>query len=822
MTPTRIAAVLTHPTQYFSPWFRDLHARHPEIEFTAVYATAPDADRQGVGFGASFHWDVPLLDGYKSIVLRPSAAGDDVHSGCFFGIDAPLRRTLLDLKPDVALVFGWHSIFQIRALLLCRRLGVPTLYRGDTNLLQRPAGFKGSLWDLKARTLLSQGFNGYLAVGSRSRDYLKAMRVRGDRIFDSPHCIDNAYFARQAETARSSGDPKQRFGLEGKFVVLFVGKLDRHKRPGDLLSAIANLRGDWSALFVGTGPLERELQDEARRLNVDAKFVGFLNQSELGAAYAAADVLVLPSVAFAPPHHAETWGLVCNEALACGVPCVVSDGVGCGPDLVESGMTGDVFATGDVISLEAAFKRMRSSIEHGRPVAERCRAKADAHSFRRASAGLVDAAQAVTRRKAVNGAGIVACCGNMAFVGGLERQSFQALEVLRRSGRRVDVLVNDWARDDDPIEPHPIKRLANGIGARWHVGCNWHPLAVARSPIGFLRLTAEFARVSMHFVKVVQRVGAKSVFLPEFDSVLRNALGLIHLRRRGVKTVLRVGNVPPRKPWHEWLWRRVIAPLVDRFVANSEFGARRLRECRIPSAKIRCIKNAVAERTVVGDTEREAAAVVAAYRTLLCVGQIAPFKGSHLLLDALDRLIAEGRDLHVAFLGRRPDWPEEYVRYFRELEIRAGNGPLAGRVHFLGEVANVQFVMRKAWLLVAPILQEETFGNVVLEASTVGLPAVVTPRGGLIELVEHERTGYICEEADVDSLVAGINWFLADETRQETASKKCLADSKRDDWDYSRSRFESAWIALFDELETDPHVKKGANRMNMPSLRVVG
>src|SRR5687767_7378939 len=109
MKPIRVAAVLTHPTQYFSPWFRHLHARHREIEFTAVYATAPDADRQGVGFGASFQWDVPLLDGYESVVLRPNAAGDDVHSGSFFGVDAPLRRTLLDLMPDVALVFGWHS-----------------------------------------------------------------------------------------------------------------------------------------------------------------------------------------------------------------------------------------------------------------------------------------------------------------------------------------------------------------------------------------------------------------------------------------------------------------------------------------------------------------------------------------------------------------------------------------------------------------------------------------------------------------------------------------------------------------------------------------
>jgi len=93
--------------------------------------------------------------------------------------------------------------------------------------------------------------------------------------------------------------------------------------------------------------LEPTLRDAARAEGVPALFHGFVNQSEMPAVYAASDVMVLPSDGL------ETWGLAVNEAMACGVPAVVSDAVGCGPDLVEQGVTGAIFPLGDI----AAFAR---------------------------------------------------------------------------------------------------------------------------------------------------------------------------------------------------------------------------------------------------------------------------------------------------------------------------------------------------------------------------------------------------------------------------------------------------------------------------------
>jgi glycosyltransferase involved in cell wall biosynthesis len=102
-----------------------------------------------------------------------------------------------------------------------------------------------------------------------------------------------------------------------------------------------------AGLMVGDGPLRGGCEDLVRKENLPIKFAGFLNQSRMASAYVAADALILPS------DGGETWGLVVNEAMACGVPCFVSDKVGCGPDMIITGETGAVFSLGDTKALGA-------------------------------------------------------------------------------------------------------------------------------------------------------------------------------------------------------------------------------------------------------------------------------------------------------------------------------------------------------------------------------------------------------------------------------------------------------------------------------------
>ncbi|MFQ5668834.1 MAG: glycosyltransferase family 4 protein, partial [Candidatus Binatia bacterium] len=348
-----LTVVMTHPVQYFAPWFRHIAQHCRDIDLTVLYATAPTPAQQGAAFGHAFQWDVPLTDGYHCRVVRRPRPDDDVSSERFWGLDVPeIRAAIRKSNPDVVLVPGWHSVTLLRALWASRRLGVPVLYRGDTNLNGAPGGGRRAAWTAKTWCLLRL-FDGYLSVGQRAREYLLRFGVPASRVFDAPHCVDNRCFAatRPSLGDRCAAGPALGAGADD-FVVLFVGKFETKKRPPDLIRAVA-LVPDARLIVAGSRRLEAACRAEAQRLGVRSAWLGFVNQSELGKVYAAADCLVLPS------DGTETWGLVVNEALAAGLPCVVSDRVGCAPDLVSPGETGEIFPMGDISGLAAALMRVR-------------------------------------------------------------------------------------------------------------------------------------------------------------------------------------------------------------------------------------------------------------------------------------------------------------------------------------------------------------------------------------------------------------------------------------------------------------------------------
>jgi glycosyltransferase involved in cell wall biosynthesis len=181
-----------------------------------------------------------------------------------------------------------------------------------------------------------------------------------EKLFPCRHFVDNARFAASAAANRARrGELRAKWGIAPDAVVpLFVGKLVPIKRVSDLIEAASICRREVERLhllIVGTGPEEATLRGKSESLGVAATFAGFLNQSEIARAYAAADFLVLPS-------ESETWGLVVNEAMACGLPAIVSDQVGCAPDLVIEGDTGSVFPMGDIAELGASMMRFASDI----------------------------------------------------------------------------------------------------------------------------------------------------------------------------------------------------------------------------------------------------------------------------------------------------------------------------------------------------------------------------------------------------------------------------------------------------------------------------
>jgi glycosyltransferase involved in cell wall biosynthesis len=305
----------------------------------------PDAAQQGTGFGVAFSWDVPLLDGYRYEVLENRAKHPALNR--FGGCDTPgIHAWLARHRPDAVLVNGWVVKTCLQALWACKRLGIPCFVRGEANLLRPRAAWKHAL-----HRLLLRQYDAYLAIGSANREFYRFHGCPEDRIFFAPYAVDNEFFAAQAaERVARRDEIRAAFGILPEAVVfLFAGKLVEKKHPLDLLEAMsrlpADLRGRAHALVAGDGPLRGECERLAREQGLPATFAGFLNQSRLPDAYAAADVLVLPSDA------GETWGLVVNEAMASGRPAVVSRAAGCCPDLIAEGETGQAFDLGDVQGL---------------------------------------------------------------------------------------------------------------------------------------------------------------------------------------------------------------------------------------------------------------------------------------------------------------------------------------------------------------------------------------------------------------------------------------------------------------------------------------
>ena len=384
----RIGFLLSHPIQYFAPIFRALAK---ECDLTVFYAHRQTAEQQArAGFGVAFEWDVDLLSGYHSRFLTNVARAPSTDR--FFGCNTPeIATEIAGGAFDGFVVPGWALLTYWQAVRACRRARVPVFVRGDSQLVGRRTGAVRLAKSLAFRRVLRQ-FDGYLYVGQRNRAYLQHYGAPTDRLFFSPHCVDNDAFRTAADGARRQVEAGNA-GPDRPRRLLFVGKLIERKHPFDLLraSSLVNLPGGRvEVAFAGSGDLQDALTTAAAAAGIQAHFHGFANQSELPAIYAAADVIVLPSDA------RETWGLVINEAMACGVPAVVSDTVGCGPDLVEPGLTGAVFPLGDVAALargiEAvlAFDRDRTR----RALAERI----ETYSPTRAAQGIAGAATALKSR----------------------------------------------------------------------------------------------------------------------------------------------------------------------------------------------------------------------------------------------------------------------------------------------------------------------------------------------------------------------------------------------------------------------------------------
>lgn len=386
----KLVIVATHPVQYQVPWYRAL-ARRSGVDLTVYFALVPTPEQQGVGFDVRFAWDVPLLDGYRWEALDNTARSPSLRG--FFASRTPgVRSVLARARPRAVIVGGWNALPLLQTLQACRSLGIPCLVRAESSgLARRPP------WVRAVHRRLLSRFDACLAIGEANRKFYAANGVPAERIFPAPYFADNERFASQAARwLPERASIRAGWGLAPEDVCfLFVGKLVRKKRVLDFLAAAAIARRIDTrirALVVGSGEMEAEARRLAASRESGAVFAGFLNQTEISRAYVATDCLVLPS------DYGETWGVVVNEAMAHGLPAIVSDRVGCGPDLVLEGKTGRIVPFGDVEALARAFLALAADRDARVAMGGRARAHVESYSAERAVDGTLEAVAYVDRR----------------------------------------------------------------------------------------------------------------------------------------------------------------------------------------------------------------------------------------------------------------------------------------------------------------------------------------------------------------------------------------------------------------------------------------
>ncbi len=246
-----------------------------------------------------------------------------------------MERALDRDRPDALGIVGYARPECMSALRWARRHERPTVLMSESQEIDHPRTW----WKEAIKRRRVRAFSAGLVGGPRHRDYLVKLGLPADRIALGYNAVDNAHYARIAAEARS--DPGSRRGLPDRPYFLAVNRFVPEKNLSALVDAYATYRASsetrWDLVLCGDGQEAGALKAQVGRLGLSdsVQFPGFLQAGDVARWLAHASAFVHPS-------RMEPWGLVVNEAAACGLPLLVSDRAGCVETLVPDppGTTG--------------------------------------------------------------------------------------------------------------------------------------------------------------------------------------------------------------------------------------------------------------------------------------------------------------------------------------------------------------------------------------------------------------------------------------------------------------------------------------------------
>ena len=340
-----IVFVSSHPIQYQVPIFKKLAKKK---NFYVIFKNKIEKSTTlfDKGFGKKIIWGKNLQKGYKFILFDKyrSYVQNILH----------IYRFLKKKKIKFIILSGWNSNFYRTIIIISKLLNVKIVLRCENNLDNKRGFLK--LIKTISLSLFFKIFYKFLSIGKKNSDMYLKCRVSPNKIYKTPYCVDENFFSEKKINKLKLNRIKKKIDIKQKKIFLFVGKLIDRKGFKDLQNISILIKNNHKIykksifLIIGTGEKLKIFKKFINNNKIENfKFLGFKNQKELIYYYKLSNFLILPS-------RYETWGLVVNEAMSLGTPCIVSDNCGCANDLVIQNKNGFIYKGGNYLSLFKIIK----------------------------------------------------------------------------------------------------------------------------------------------------------------------------------------------------------------------------------------------------------------------------------------------------------------------------------------------------------------------------------------------------------------------------------------------------------------------------------
>jgi len=349
----RVCIIGYVPTPYRVPFYNLLVKKYNKYNFKVFFFTKLEPSRLWDLDKYRFEFEYECL---KGMAIKYRKKDGDL---CILYINFSLFKKLFAFRSDIIVSTGHNSLTSAFALFYAKIFRTPFVLWFEQTLLSEPKKkFLGRFVRGLAKKIFINFSDAYIVPGSLAKEYLVRNGARDDRIFISPYAIDLEYFTNQVkESALKKEEVKRclKLNSENKCIV-FAGQLIWRKGVFTLLDAYNLLSVEEKKktylLLLGSGMLEEQIKQYCRENNLENVLMpGYKQQDELIKYFDISDIFVLPS-------RYDTWGMVVNEAMACGLPVIVTKGVGASGDIVVNGVNGYIVNVDNPQELYLAIKKM--------------------------------------------------------------------------------------------------------------------------------------------------------------------------------------------------------------------------------------------------------------------------------------------------------------------------------------------------------------------------------------------------------------------------------------------------------------------------------